>query len=116
MTGWDRLLAPFKAAENKEVAALVLADSGLQKLLAAWPLAKVNCTSSPEEMVGLDWTALWDKVQIDETHLEALTGMQALKLRKLLQRAIALRLIYPDGSLHDMALMVVRKKVHDALA
>lgn len=116
MMSWERTLAPFKARENKEVAALVLADRNLQKMLAAWPMATLTCLDDPDGFVGLGWDAIWANVQVNETGLATLTGLQAMGVKKTLARALALRLVYPDGTIHEMALMVIRKQIKDALS
>lgn len=55
-------------------------------------------------------------MHVDAGHMAQLTGMQMGGLMKAFERAQALRLVYPDNTIHGMGLMVVRKIIQDALA
>lgn len=111
--GWREAVEAARAVENKEVAALVLADKGLQKLCAAWHLARV---AVPDEFADAGLDAVLGGMVVDAKHLETLTGLQGMLVLKALERARALRLVYPDGTIHGMAKMVLQKQIKDALA
>lgn len=107
----------FRAGENKETAAILLQDKDLQRLLAAWPQAPLEAVSPlPWGSAGpADWPALWQGVRLGEATLIEMTGLQPGRARVALRRAIALHLVYPDGTLHHYARLVLQKLLKDAL-
>lgn len=107
----------FRAGETKETAAIVLQDKDLQRLLAAWQQAPLEVVEpAPWGWQGpADWSELWKGVRLAEATLIDMTGLQPGRARVALRRAIALRLIYPDGTLHHYARLVLQKLLKDAL-
>lgn len=106
----------WRAREEKEVAAIVLQDKDLQRLLAVWPSASVG----PGDFSALDdarsdWRALWRCVAVDEPALHEMTGLPLGLAKVTYTRAVALRLIYPDRSVHTFAKLVLQKLLRDAL-
>ena len=114
MMGWLEVVAAARASENKEVAALLLADTGLQKLCAAWHLARIEMSPDADDAADID--GVLGSMRVDAAHLATLTGMQAILVMKSLERAVALRLVYPDGSLHALVKTVLHKQIKDALS
>lgn len=102
----------WRASEKAETAAIVLADDDLQRVLAAWPMAD---RKTPAEVSGESWADLWREVVVDEPQLLEMTGLQTGRALQAWRRAVALRLVYPDGSLHRYGEMVLRKKLKDSL-
>ncbi len=107
----------FRASEVKETAAIVLQDKDLQRVLAAWPQApREVVTPSPWPWSGpADWNDLWNGIRFAEVAVIDMTGLQPGRARVALRRAIALRLIYPDGTLHHLAQMVLQRLLKDSL-
>lgn len=109
----------WRGRETKETAAIALRDSALQKVLAAWPAVPVVADGAafpvfaPGEPVP--WEALWAGVQVDMPALAELTGLQAGLAMVSFRRTQGLRLIYPDGTLHGMAKMVLQALIKEAL-
>jgi hypothetical protein len=119
---FDELIVKFKGEENKEVAMLVLEDSGLRKLLAAWPMVTIHRThphpNLPLEGEGTmfsTWEELWQAVNFEEKEIADLAGVSPGVMKGLLKRAIGLRLIYPDGSLHALAKMALQARIKAAM-
>lgn len=108
------LLAAVKAAEVKETAALVVQDKNLQRVLAAWPAVRRDSTGKTNED-GDEWQALWAQVGFDERMFIELTGLSTGVARSAIKRALTLRLIYPDGTVHSVAKVVLQKVIKDAL-
>lgn len=118
MSGLQAACEAWRAREEKETAAIVLTDRDLQRVLAAWPMAgrAVVCELpffAPEAVP--EWDALWRCVAVDERGLMELSGLASGRALVAYRRARGLRLIYPDGSLHQVAKMVLQKQLKDAL-
>lgn len=108
---FDTVLAGFKAAENKEVALLVMEDPALRNLLAVWPVVAIERLGDEAE----DWSGLWRAVRFSEEEAAELAGVSLGVAKLSIRRAIGLRLIYPDGSLHGLARMALQKRIKDTL-
>lgn len=103
----------LRESENREVAALVVQDKALQRILAVWPMVKRDEPCSVGSGLSLD--ELWDAVRFDEREAVELAGLPTGNGIAAFRRAKALGLIYPDGSIHQLAGAVLRKAVKDAL-
>lgn len=115
---WLGAIAGWRAQEIKETAALALRDGALQKVLAAWPsvpreLPEAFPVFAPGELVA--WDTLWQGVKVDLAAVADLTGLSSGVAVVTFRRAQGLRLIYPDGTLHAMAKMVLQALLKDAL-
>lgn len=102
----------FRASEVKEVAALVLQDKALQRILAVWPM--VRREESLMVGTGLSLDALWSAVRFDEREVVDFSGLPTGVGIAAFRRAKGLGLIYPDGSVHTLAGAVLRKIIKDA--
>jgi len=113
----DEAIARWREAELKETAALVVEDKTLQKLLAVWPMVPLALSGFPvfaPDGMGC-WDALWEGVAVDGQAVAELAGLQQGPAQVAFLRAKGLRLIYPDGTIHGMAKMVLQKRIKDAL-
>ena len=95
------------------MAALVVEDKALQRILAVWPL--VQRVEKPAAHDLANFERLWLAVEFDEREVVDLSGLQSGPGIAALRRAKGLRLIYPDGSVHQYAKLVLQKVVKDAL-
>lgn len=102
----------LRASENKEVAAIVLQDRAVQRILAAWPMVRREVDDVPG---GAGWNEVWDCCRFDEREVIELSGLQIGPGMAALKRARGLKLIYPDGTLHQVAKAVLGKAIRDAL-
>lgn len=113
----QELIEHWRSQEVKEAAALVVEDKTLQKVLAAWPM--VGVVESDIEHFEPDdpesWDAVWSGLRIDQAALAELAGLQHGPAVQAFNRAKRLRLIYPDGTVHDLARMVLQRRIKDAL-
>lgn len=107
--------APYRDAEVKETALLVVQDKDLQRMLAVWPLVERRVVVDPYMAAEGGWAMLWTAVEVDEKGLWELCGLPTGRAPAAFARAKALRLIYPDGSVHHYGKMVVQKLIKDAL-
>ncbi len=113
----DEELKRIKGEENKEVALLVLEDGGLRKICAAWGAVSIKPHPNPplEGEGATAWEELWAAVCFDALEVAELSGISPGECKIVLKRAIGLRLIYPDGTLHSLAKMALQKRIKDAL-
>lgn len=103
----------LRASEVKEVAALVVQDKALQRILAVWPM--VRREESLLVGAGLSLDELWSAVRFDEREAVEFSGLPTGIGIAAFRRAKGLGLIYPDGSIHSLAAAVLRKAIKDAL-
>ncbi|TMW77975.1 hypothetical protein FG147_02455 [Thauera sp. UPWRP] len=114
----QELIEHWRSLEVKETAALVVDDKALQKVLAAWPMVGVTDSGiehfSPDDAAS--WDAVWSGLRVDLATLAQVAGLQHGPATLAFNRAKALRLIYPDGTVHATARMVLMKRIKDALS
>ncbi len=99
--------------ENKEVASLVLRDRALQAVIACWPMVHRSVPGG-DLPSALSLDQLWSMVEFDERDVVELSGVSAGLALAALRRARGNRLIYPDGSVHSIAKVVLQKMIKDA--
>lgn len=103
----------LRAHENNEVAAIVVQDAALQRILAVWPMVRRKEMVLQCDKANLDW--LWLAVEFSEREAAELSGLPSGPGIAAFRRAKALGLIYPDGTIHRIASGVLRKTIRDAL-
>lgn len=114
----QELIEHWRSLEVKETAALVVEDKSLQKVLAAWPMVPVTDSGIPcfaPEDAG-SWDAVWSGLQVELAQLASLAGLQQGPAVQAFNRAKGLRLIYPDGTVHAFARLVLQRRIKDALS
>lgn len=114
-TLWELVLQEFKTQEVDEALTFVLEDGWLRRAIAAWAVLPGIRTPDRFKRTALDWGALWEGVdfslELYAQHLDTYEG----HARQLFDRARALMLIYPDGSLHEKAQRILRERVAAAV-
>lgn len=113
----QELIEHWRSLEVKETAALVVQDKALQRVLAAWPMVPVTDSGIPcfaPEDAG-SWDAVWNGMWVNLEMLASLAGLQQGPAVQAFGRAKGLRLIYPDGSIHAVAKVVLQKRIKDAV-
>lgn len=113
----QELIEHWRSLEVKETAALVVQDKALQRVLAAWPMVPVTDSGIPcfaPDDAG-SWDAVWSGLQVELALLASLAGLQQGPAVQAFNRAKGLRLIYPDGSIHAVAKVVLQKRIKDAV-
>lgn len=103
----------LRAKENKEVAALVVQDKALQCMLSIWPM--VRREELPNVTADMSFADLWATIKFDEREAVELSGLTSGLGLATFRRAKGLCLIYPDGTVHQLASAVLRKTIKDAL-
>jgi hypothetical protein len=96
------------------VAALVVQDKALQRVLAVWPM--VRREELPGAVTGdFSLADCWGAVRFDEREAVDLSGLPLGLGIAALRRAKGLGLIYPDGSVHGLSSAVLRNVIREAL-
>lgn len=103
----------FRDSENKGVAALVVQDAAIQRILAVWPM--VRREEFPLITTDMDFDDLWSTIKFDEREAVELSGLNSGIGISAFRRAKNLKLIYPDGTLHRLAEMVLVKTIKNTL-
>lgn len=103
----------WRGREDQAAAAIVLQDKDLQRIIAVWPVAPIEPRQACAPDAG--WVDLWAAVAVDERALCELTGLSTGRALVAYRRACGLRLIYPDGTVHRVAQLVLKKLLHDAM-
>ena len=104
----------FREAENRESASLVLRDRALQAVIACWPMVH-RSVSDADIPASLSLDQLWSLVSFDEREVVELSGISSGLALSAFRRAKGNRLIYPDGSVHHLAKVILQKMIKDAL-
>lgn len=104
-------VAAARGEEVKEVAALVLKDRGLQAVIACWPNVP---RKTPAETDAISLDALWAEVEFDERDVVDLSGLPSGVALSAFRRAKGNRLLLPDGSVHQVAKVVLQQLIKKA--
>jgi len=112
----SEILRIFRTQEDArmEVIHPLLADPILRNLVVAWSLTPVEFTEpekAPPTEEALRWEWLWGGTRFKREDLAAVLQIEVIRLDPLLQRAIAFRLIYPDGTANSYAIKFIRTEV-----
>ena len=110
------VLSAFKAQEDArlEVIHPLLTDPVLRNLVVAWSLTTVEFvppTTGPPTEENARWDWLWQGSRFDQEALAGALQIEQLRLTPLLQRAVAFRLIYPDGTANQHAIKFIRTEI-----
>lgn len=113
------LLDQYKANPRRESVMLLLSDP---RLIGYAVIMKQCPPERRKDELGLDmepaeasWAALWDCVAVDYATVAMLADDELVKARKMVERLKGLRLVYPDGTLPDLATKIITKRIMDAL-
>jgi len=101
----------LRGGEIREIAALVVQDRSLQRVVAVWPMVRRELVVPAD--AGMDLADLWGCICFDERQAVELSGLSSGIGLATLRRARDLGLIYPDGSVHQYAKVVLQAVVKD---
>ncbi|MBZ0273808.1 hypothetical protein K8I61_17345 [bacterium] len=111
------VLAAIKGEAAYEDIVPLLEDIELQRLIVVWskfPVVFTPDESEPPINARSRWEWLWQFSRFDESELERHLACPS-SIRVLITRAKATRLIYPDGTVQDNALKLLRSRIAAAL-
>jgi len=99
--------AHFKKNEDVEVIAPLMEDERLRAGVVAWKSVVVTFKDNEPCGEGLSdaaqWEWMWSKVEFDSRSFGIVAGCKAQETSDLFARMKGLRLIYPDGTIHQLA-------------
>lgn len=98
----------FKADEftDQLACAPLIDDLELVQLIGAWPQVKIEQRTCAR--AGDTWDDLWRHFVVDVDQIAELLNVSTAKAGALLERAIQLRYVYPDGDRNQTALVVAQ--------
>lgn len=100
------ILQEFKDKEDADSIVPLVDDEDLRKGIVAWKSVVIKYKSvgdCPHEDEASRWNWLWDNVGYDSGAFGEVAGARAQDVGRLLHRLAGLRLIYPDGTIHQIA-------------
>lgn len=122
MTTCKEILEQFRRAEkdNRLTLSAVLLRPNLRLLLGAWPLVDIDFNPQQEvAQVEVNASRLWDELWIDAdydiTQIAEAMGCDEVAAEAALNQAIALRMIYPDGTISAPAALLCQAHIADSL-
>ncbi len=108
-------LTEIKETENREALLFLLDDLDAKKVLVAWtlyrPVFRDRARVKKESIVEAYW-ALWEESdEVDIARLSNVAGVPYQTTLVCFERFKHARLIYPDGTISESALQIVRAEV-----
>lgn len=115
------LFAPYHAQDSThaERAIPLLDDPALCRVVVAWSMLPVEFRApngKPPENERERWEWLWEGSVYDVPDLAAACGLASSHVLALMRRAVAGRLVYPDGTISATAEQLLRARVFTAMA
>ena len=108
-------LAQFKENEKPEVILLVADDPELIRIIIAWTNMTVSQSGKLTKPRGDSrddiWEWLWKNTKYLRDELATKSGVFAHHLHKKLERLVANRVLYPDGTINSFVQRYLREKV-----
>lgn len=110
----------FKKMEKDrgEVIHPLVRDPILRNLVVVWTLHTVEFhppKGKPPEVENQRWKWLWQNVKYDKDAISEYLKLDRMKISRLIDTAIAFRLIYPDGTANTLAIQYVRGDIARSL-
>ena len=121
LNGTTELLTTFKDQEEERLECVhpLVKDTLLRNFVVAWSMSDVTF-KRPEGPIPGDeatrWNWLWTGVQFDRNEIANALKIDRTKVGRLVDRASAFRLIYPDGTVNQMAIKFIRSEIAKAMA
>lgn len=120
LNGTTEILTTFKAQEEERLECVhpLVKDSLLRNFVVAWSMSSVTF-ARPEGPMPDDepsrWNWLWTGVRIPRREIANALKIDQSKVGRLVDRAAAFRLIYPDGTVNQMAVKFIRAEIAKAM-
>lgn len=120
LNGTTEILTAFKAQEEERLECVhpLVKDSLLRNFVVAWSMSSVSF-DRPEGPMPDDeasrWNWLWTGNRFDRREIANALKIDQTKVGRLVDRAAAFRLIYPDGTVNQMAVKFIRAEIAKAM-
>lgn len=106
MNSFGEVLAFFKSSEDASSIVPLVDDDELRRGIVAWKSVVIRYKQSgtcEHKDEASRWNWLWDNVEFSQDDFGTVAGVRGQDVGKLLARLIGLRLLYPDGTIHNLA-------------
>ena len=106
MSSFGEILAEFKKAEEAENIVAIIEDNDLQNGMIAWKSVRIKykaASDCQDKDPVAKWYWLWDQIEYNANEFGVVAGSKAQNVGALITRLKGLRLIYPDGTVHNLA-------------
>ncbi len=110
---WQTTLEFMKAQSQVMDVLPILEDDMAQKVLIAWPRLAISRTPPADplpEGSNAAWRWLWQGVEFDANELAGVAGIHIQMVHSKVEQLKGNHLIYPDGSMSDMAVKLLNAK------
>lgn len=111
---FDDLLHQFKAQPRREAVLQLLLDMPLLRYTGLWHPTLVRRVH--DWTMGEDWNDLWECVTVDYKALGDLMDEPEGRARHQVARLRQMQLIYPDGTVPELATKAITKFMVDRLS
>ncbi len=118
MSSFGEVLAEFKKKESPISIAPLMDDNKLVCGLAAWQSVAIQlnpATECKETDPFKKWLWLWEQCEPDLETFAIVSAVKGQDADPLFTRLKGLKLIYPDGTIHQLALQFIQALVLDKL-
>lgn len=116
---FDELLDQYKANPKRENTLILLQDAQLLGYAVIFkqcqPERKSAGGGELQEPSANTWAALWECVAVDYAAIALMANDELVKAKMMVARLIGLRLVYPDGTLQELATKIITKRIMDAV-
>ena len=115
---FDELLKVYKDAPKRENNLLLLNDATLLQycvIFRQYAPERKHIDGVPAQPVDNSWPALWDCVTLDVEAIALIANDEKVKAKMMLERLKGMRLVFPDGTIQDLATKIITKRIKDAV-
>lgn len=118
MSELDDHLNPFRAVEKNYISSAVFLVDDLEqcRLIAAWKLIPVHWENEGPKPEGAQriWEWLWEGCNYDADRLRDVAKVTKQTFERIWLSTVASRLIYPDGTISEVADSIVTRVAAEA--
>lgn len=121
LNGTTELLTTFKDQEEERLECVhpLVKDPLLRNFVVAWSVSEIEFCRPDGPVPGDEaarWHWLWEGVRFDRREIANALKIEQTKVGRLVQRAAAFRLIYPDGTVNQKAIAFIRAEIAKAMS
>jgi len=116
---FGEVLGRFKNKESVETCVALMDDNTLRNGFLAWTSVRIRyktpAESCNETEVLAQWDWMWSQIEYERRRFGIVAGVNGQDVEDTITRLIGLKLIYPDGSQNELALLYIRQEVKKRL-
>jgi hypothetical protein len=107
MASFGEVLKEFKGNEEAENLVAMISDPELQSGMIAWKSVVIRfkgASDCEDKDPASKWNWMWDQIDYNESQFGVVAGIKvSYEVGKLIERLKGFRLIYPDGTVNNLA-------------